>query len=315
MTAVNLPAQPPALGPAAAPPLLDTPETRDALACPLCGYSLRGLAAAERPQCPECGYQFTFPELLRARQLAHPYLFEHHPRRNVRSLLRTFAAGLRPRRFWSSLNAGHEIHPRRLITYWVVTAVVIVLTGFAGAFAVHVSTAYYQNFVWMGRPARGPWDPALLLQAYDTAFGGHVLEIYVLLAALAWPWLTMATLLVFRASMARVRVAPAHVLRCVIYSGDAFAGIGGAIGGIALLRYYGWLDASRMWDDTLSDRQAAGCFLAFLAACTYRLGVAYRRYLRFDHPWSTAVASQVVVLLFLTTTLSLVYEGFWKLLY
>lgn len=314
MTAVDLPTQSPALGPAAAPPLLDTPETRDALACPLCGYSLRGLAAAERPQCPECGYRFTFPELLRARQRAHPYLFEHHPRRNVRSLLRTFAAGLLPRRFWSSLNAGHEIRPGRLLAYWVVTAAVITLTGFAGALAVHVLTAYYQQVVWMGRPVRPPWYP-ILRQAYDTAFGGHVLDVYVLFAAVAWPWLTLATLLVFRASMRRVRVRPAHVLRCVIYSGDAFAWVGVAIGGIALLRYYGWLDASRMWDDTLSDRQAAACFLAFLAACTYRLGVAYRQYLRFEHPWSTAVASQAVVLLFLTTALSLVYEGFWKLLY
>jgi hypothetical protein len=67
MTAVDSPSQPPAAGPAAPPPLVDTPATRDALNCPLCNYSLRGLAAAEQPQCPECGYAFAWTELLRAR--------------------------------------------------------------------------------------------------------------------------------------------------------------------------------------------------------------------------------------------------------
>src|SRR5437667_5705710 len=121
-------------GLAAAPLLIDTPEKRDALVCPLCTYSLRGLSAEREPRCPECGYSFQWEELLRSRQLAHPYLFEHHPRRNVWSFLRTVFAGLRPERFWSSLNAGHEIRPRRLVTYWVLVSLVTVMSGIAGRY-------------------------------------------------------------------------------------------------------------------------------------------------------------------------------------
>jgi hypothetical protein len=33
------------------------------------------------------------------------------------------------------------------------------------------------------------------------------------------------------------------------------------------------------------------------ALVTYRLGRAYRRYLQFDRPWATVVASQVIVVL------------------
>src|SRR4051794_2250110 len=87
-----------------APPPVDSPEARDELDCPLCGYSLRGLAAAvpDAPRCPECGYRFEWAELLVARQHRHPYLFEQHPERNARSFLRTLLGGLRPARFWSS---------------------------------------------------------------------------------------------------------------------------------------------------------------------------------------------------------------------
>src|SRR6185436_3418471 len=106
MTTVDLPVD--RFGPRGAPPVLDTPQERDALACPLCRYPFRGLSTLERPQCPECGYRFEWVELLRARQHKHPYLFEHHRGRGVRSFVRTFVQGLMPRRFWSSLNAGHE---------------------------------------------------------------------------------------------------------------------------------------------------------------------------------------------------------------
>src|SRR5438552_8175870 len=132
-------------GPAAAPPLVDTPETRDALDCPLCGYSLRGLSAEPEPRCPECGYRFQWQELLRARQLAHPYLFEHYPRRNVISFLRTMLGGLRPRRFWSSLNAGHDIRPRRLVIYWIIVSLVIVASGVGGRFASEAVALYRES--------------------------------------------------------------------------------------------------------------------------------------------------------------------------
>ena len=48
-------------------------------------------------RCPECGYGFEWAELLVDRQHRHPYLFEQHPERNMRSFLMTLLGGLRPR--------------------------------------------------------------------------------------------------------------------------------------------------------------------------------------------------------------------------
>ena len=49
--------------------------TDDAL-CPLCQYNLRGL---QEPRCPECGYRFTWEEVLDPSRRLHPYLYEHRP--------------------------------------------------------------------------------------------------------------------------------------------------------------------------------------------------------------------------------------------
>jgi tRNA(Ile2) C34 agmatinyltransferase TiaS len=57
-------------GPAAPPQMIDTPQVRGELDCPLCGYSLRGLSGAAEPRCPECGYAFTWQALRGARNRA-----------------------------------------------------------------------------------------------------------------------------------------------------------------------------------------------------------------------------------------------------
>src|SRR5215213_8582731 len=82
--------------------------------CPLCDYNLRGLSDT---RCPECGYSFIWEEVLNPEILRHPYLFEHNPRRNIRSFFATLFNGLRPKRFWSSLRATHQPRPRRLVLY------------------------------------------------------------------------------------------------------------------------------------------------------------------------------------------------------
>src|SRR5438477_10336608 len=96
---------------ASAPPALD-----DKLLCPLCDYDLRGLI---EPRCPECGYRFEWAELRDPTRRLHPYLFEHHPERNVRALIRTFRTSLRPWRFWSQLFPTQAPRRRRMIVYWV----------------------------------------------------------------------------------------------------------------------------------------------------------------------------------------------------
>lgn len=308
----------PPAGPKAPPPLVDTPEARDALSCPLCGYSLRGLAPVEHPQCPECGYRFEWVELLGARQYTHPYLFEHNPRRNVRSFVGTLGAGMRPRRFWASLNAGHAVRPGRLLAYWVGVALLVLLTGFAGSFAANAVTQYRQamlNLVIMPGTARPAFlDWGFLGEIARTTFDDHRLETFLVPAALAWPWLTVAALLLFQSSMRRAKVLPGHVMRCAVYGGDVFVWTGVLFLLLGVLRWLDVLSRSRMWDSMLEVRQTAACFLVLPALMTYRVGVAYRRYLRFDRPWATVVASQVLVLLLVVTMLSFVYPYFWMLM-
>ena len=69
--------------------------TRD-VNCPLCLYNLRGLI---EPVCPECGYRFAWAALLDEDARLHPYLFEHHPERDVSSFRDTLLGGLRPGKF------------------------------------------------------------------------------------------------------------------------------------------------------------------------------------------------------------------------
>jgi hypothetical protein len=322
MTAADFPYLPPAAGPRQAPPLRDTPEERDALQCPLCRYSLRGLASAEHPRCPECGYRFEWAELLGARQHAHRYLFEHQ--RGFRAFVYTLVGGMMPRRwFWTSLNAGHQIVTRRLVRYWFLTALLILLTGAAGTFVTRAVTTYRQAYVWTpiswrtarARTYSGPrLDAQFFRQVAQQAFSQDTLELYLIAAALAWPWLTFAALSVYQASMRRARVRPGHVLRCSIYCGDVFVWTGVALLALGALRYYDLISVNRIWDNRLAARQTLACFGVVFGVAGYRLGVAYRRYLRFDRPWASAVASQVLVFLLLVTVLSLVYDDFWKLL-
>jgi hypothetical protein len=108
----------------------------------------------------------------------------------------------------------------------------------------------------------------------------------------AWPWLTLAALMIFRASMRRATVRTVHVLRCTLYCCDAAPWL--ALG-VAMLvpPMVAYLDWGRYigWDDL------AVAAPLFAAATTWRLSAAYRHYLQFDHPFETAVASQVIVLL------------------
>jgi hypothetical protein len=104
------------------PPEAGAPDWRavgEDVLCPLCRYNLRGLA---EPRCPECGYRFEWDALLDPAKRLHPYLFEHHTERNVRSFFRTMIGGLLPRRFWRSLQPAMPSRLGRLLVYWLLAA-------------------------------------------------------------------------------------------------------------------------------------------------------------------------------------------------
>jgi hypothetical protein len=99
------------------------------LTCPLCGYDLRGLAT---PRCPECGFAFTWAELLDAKRDRHPWLFEHARRgRQVKAFLATYFRTCLPQRYWRQVTPANPVRLRRLLLYWLIAG-----AGLAMVFAV-----------------------------------------------------------------------------------------------------------------------------------------------------------------------------------
>ena len=271
----------PAAAPGPAAPRGDAP----ALPCPLCAYDLRGLA---EPRCPECGYAFTWDELRDPRRRFHPYLFEHHPGRNAWAFIQTLLGGVMPRVFWRTLHPTQPSRPRRIVLYWLLCALPL------AALAVAHWAFLTQGLLASLGPARaGAYDPARLarwLTGYDLDGGAYGLTA---LACLAWPWLTLLSLLVFQISLRRARLRTSHVLRCALYCGDACLWLALPLGFLGLTA---WL--SNGWPPRVFFPAATAAVpwlvLPWLA---YRLFTAYRLYLRFDHALATVIASQVIVLL------------------
>ncbi len=198
--------------------------------CPFCRYNLHGIG---EPRCPECGYTFGWPDLLDPTRRLHPYLFEHHPERNLWSFWRTATGALLPRRFWRAVQP-ESVRPRRLILYWVLTVIAcyaclqlaIVVDTVLHAHAHMMYVPFYRGAVLVGKlqvtspdPRFGPvgspiTDPKLLQQYLDQYFStrlnwervkwmGRVyaegwLASHAGLVPLLWPWLMFASLMVFQ---------------------------------------------------------------------------------------------------------------------
>ena len=308
-------------------PAPDWGAIRERVLCPLCDYDLRGLVD---PRCPECGYAFTWPELFDPALKAHPYLFEHHPRRNVRSFVRTLLGGLRPRRFWQSLRPTQPSRPRRLLLYWRLASV-LALAGYVAHAAADfvdrgyrneverreqlarliqtlnqpgIPAGYVRSVAAMGGPKNvidSSAPPTLTRKfvaswwkIYRVGSVGRVLP--PVLLYLAWPWVTFATLMVFNQSMRRAGVRRVHVLRCVLYCCDA---------GVWLVPLvvvvFALLGGRHPVDDPF--RMLLTGLVLYALATTWRLAAAYRYYLRFDHPLATALAAQTIVALFVLAIL------------
>jgi hypothetical protein len=136
--------------------------------------------------------------------------------------------------------------------------------------------------------------------------GGEILE-QTALIYLAWPFATFMTLMVFRASMRRAKVRPIHVTRCIIYGGNAALCTGVLASTlISLISDRFAIDSHRRAPPMMIVAAAVGI------AAFFHLGCAYRRYLKFDRPWATAAASQVIVwLLFSVLAVSWVPVDEW----
>jgi hypothetical protein len=297
-------------------PSPDWESLKTNLNCPLCDYNLRGLV---EPRCPECGFQFEWRELLDTERDRHPYLFEHQPKHNIWSFWKTFWTDCRPRRFWRELNPANAVRIKRLLIYWVLANSILLVTtinsfiksgmrviqsnaqlsqlytpvaggqyyrfGYfrrSGSSATQmysqISAAQYHRF------APTPWSWGFFQKVVTGSYGSYSIFLS-LVVILTWPWMTLLSLLVFQASMRRARIKTGHVLRCAIYGCDFGLLVAAVLLIISL--YPGW-------------PQRSDAYLLLLICpilALYRLTFAYKRYLRFSHPFFTVLASQVMVFL------------------
>jgi hypothetical protein len=300
--------------------------TRDVY-CPLCKYNLRLLS---QPRCPECGYRFTWSEVLVQLDL-HPYLFEHHPEKPVRSCVRTFLAAWCPRRFWSSVRPSQVLDARRLLIY-AIAGTGALLVVFTAAFAIGAAVLQAKQEIATGRfwwrftvpaLARGVssgnartvqanpsfldvlwavlWGPTFVSDTWSDCVRFFWPLAFVV--PVVWAISTLLTLLTLRISMRRARIRPVHMLRCTLYSFDllAWAAILAVVAaGLP------WLMTMNVANTNMPSRGYGpgpleypivfGVLICVLMSA-WRLWRALSLYLRFDHPMATVAASQVIAFL------------------
>lgn len=288
--------------------------------CPLCEYNLRGLATA---RCPECGATFDWADLRDPARRIHPFLFEHHPERNVWSFLRTLFAGLHPGRFWQELLPSQPSRPRRLVLYWLI-CIAIALVSLTMQFVPPgmnlnadnrversyltnpANSIYLQGLVQQGNHLLSP--QAYLDAEYPLAPSGQFFEelltgdkyqhraewwarCYMQCALMfAWPLAVVAILMTLRVTMRRAQVRPIHLLRVAIYCDD-------------LIVWFSLLALIPAAMQAMNTSDAEMILLLFGMAIgiaiwqTYRLGRAISRYLRFRHAAETAIAVEFIFFL------------------
>jgi hypothetical protein len=108
--------------------------------------------------------------------------------------------------------------------------------------------------------------------------------------------------MVFRVSMRRVGIRSAHVMRCVLYSYDGVACVGVLLLACPVVLLVMEIAVGSSWFGSSVERVVQVALVlvpAVLVASAYRLGVAYRLYMRFDHPFSTVLAAHVIAFLLL----------------
>jgi len=302
-------------------PCVDWNTISEEILCPLCDYNLRGLI---QPRCPECGYRFEWRGLLDPKYRLHPYLFEHHPERNVRSFLRTALGGWRPREFWQRLQPAHRLRPKRLILYWFIVACVSALLPVVAVFGaacitrIQINTAQRNRILTLMKASGNqealktikrrygskqayldlvlPINPVVIAMSVASQ-KGIITDIGVPAALLVlWPWATLAALMIFRASMRRAKTKWIHVLRCTVYSSDVMLWMA-AVSVLASLAISLVFGSGMLIRGVVFPLILAILILSYFAIMCYRLMIAYRSYLQFDHPRLTIAAAQVVALL------------------
>jgi hypothetical protein len=297
--------------PEAPPPDWDSHPTD--LLCPLCGYNLRHLTVA---RCPECGFTFHWDELLEAERTKHKYLFEHGEGHSFKTFWRTWWTTCRPRKFWGDLSPAQPVRVGRLLIYWLIATCVVAICFGNSSIAQIFSRAQQSMSIRRTMPTAFnaypvnirlqmtmlmkayplPWELEFWRQTFNPGNAvfaipfsnrnppGMVWAIFLVL----WPWLTLITLLIFRMSMRQAKIRTLHILRTVLYSCD-----------FALLLAAALVLTTFMYDPRGDEE--GWLLLCGAVVCaiitTYRLSIAFRKYLRVHLPLGTVLSTQVILVL------------------
>jgi hypothetical protein len=180
------------------------------VACPHCGYNLRGLADA---RCPECGITFDWRAILSTSAGRIPWLFEHAwAHQPARSFFRTLLHACVPWRFWRDLRATDDVRVRPLIGFFLLWTL-----------ALFVLWQFWLFFVSTVRPNTSISFDVRMLDGVGALIAGNNpprgLLTRFLLPLTAWihAILTLLTWLLVGRVFMRLPIRPALLLRVLIY--------------------------------------------------------------------------------------------------
>ena len=248
----------------------------------MCEYILRGLTS---PRCPECGYHFSWEEVLDPNRRDHTYLFEHHPERNFSTFLRTAFGSYGSRSFWKSLSPVMPSKPGRLTLFFMASSTVF-LVALAAECLGSVATVCLWSSKYWGITA------GKLIRNY--AMGELRLDVLSYgLPVIAWPLANGVSLLLFDITLKRRKLKRIHAMRCAIYALHPMIWLP-----FLVVAYFAdacevFSTGIRAYNDLISF-----CLYGFgVLVSIMRLRVAMVYYLRIPHAAATATLVAIVATL------------------
>ncbi len=177
------------------------------LSCPRCSYNLKMLTL---PRCPECGFQFQWDELIRAKKefYKRPPIFEYHWRDHpIRSFALTIWMCLQPWRLWRwlPLSAVPSIRVLPILITLVIAMLALVSASVDFIWHEYI-IIYFRTFRGQTDFSRYPW------YWYFSEF------IYALVTPSLIIFVIWCSIQIFRQTIARYRIRQSHLLRIVVYS-------------------------------------------------------------------------------------------------
>lgn len=191
--------------------------------CPRCGYDQSGVIATWQDSCPlaglcsECGLTFAWSAVLNP-EIRATWSAESGDRLAFSRFVRASLMAFRPRSLWRGLDLTFPIRPRRLRVF----ALIWLLIGHLVAIAL--VTVPVMSVSWAAPLGRAGWVRAIIcpycsemqMGLGNTAFSSPMAPMYLYthLPVAVMP----VTLLIFYASISRIRVRKSHVWRALAYS-------------------------------------------------------------------------------------------------